>query len=151
MQPGGGLDWRDIFDAAAAGDHLAEKIVDETAYYLGVGAMNMMHTIDPDMIAYAGGMIAAGDGFLNRIRKHVKELAFPVPAEKTTICYAQWERRRIYRRRLHACAAFPEKKRKNLTSSTSLLPRTPGNRVKALLDEPRIRENRENDATVAVG
>jgi len=85
----GGLTSRDIFDAAHAGDALADKIVDETAYYLAVGAMNMMHTIDPDMIVFAGGMIAAGDSFLQRIRRHVKDLAFPVPAEKTTICYAQ--------------------------------------------------------------
>ncbi|HYT91950.1 MAG TPA: ROK family protein [Gemmataceae bacterium] len=80
---------RDIFDAAAKGDALADKIVEETAFYLAVGAMNMMHTIDPDMVVFAGGMIAAGESFLARIRKHVKELAFPVPAEKTQISYAK--------------------------------------------------------------
>jgi glucokinase len=84
-----GLTSRDIFDAAAAGDKLADKIVEDTAYYLAIGAMNMMHSIDPDMIVFAGGMIAAGAGFLERIRKFVKELAFPVPAEKTIVCYAQ--------------------------------------------------------------
>ena len=31
----------------------------------------------------------AGEGFLERIRRHVKQLAFPVPAEKTLICYAK--------------------------------------------------------------
>ncbi len=85
----GGVTSRDIFDVAALGDTIASKIVDETAYYLAIGAMNMMHTIDPDMIVFGGGMIAAGDSFLERIRNHVKELAFPVPAEKTKICYAQ--------------------------------------------------------------
>jgi glucokinase len=80
---------RDIFDAAAAGDTLADRIVEETAYYLGVGTMNMMHTIDPDMVVFTGGMIAAGEDFLNRIRKYVNQLAFPVPAEKTQICYAR--------------------------------------------------------------
>jgi glucokinase len=78
-----------IFDAATAGDALAEKIVEDTAFYLAVGAMNMMHTIDPDIIVYGGGMIAAGEDFLDRIRRHVKELAFPVPAAKTQIRYAQ--------------------------------------------------------------
>ena len=80
---------RDIFAAAAAGDALAKKIVEDTAFYLAVGAMNLMHIIDPDMVAYAGGMIAAGEGFLNRIREHVHKLAFPVPAAKTQICYAK--------------------------------------------------------------
>src|SRR5207302_2697175 len=78
-----------VFDAAAAGDALAERSVEETAYYLAVGATSMMHTIDPDMVVYAGGMIAAGESFLAQIRKHVKKLAFPVPAAKTQISYAK--------------------------------------------------------------
>jgi glucokinase len=78
-----------IFDAAAAGDALAGRIVEDTAFYLAVGAMNLMHTLDPDMIVFGGGMIAAGDAFLQRIRHHVRELAFPVPAQRTQIRYAQ--------------------------------------------------------------
>jgi glucokinase len=80
---------RDVFAAAAANDALATKIVEETAFYLAVGAMNMMHTIDPDMVVFAGGMIAAGEPFLERIRWHVQQLAFPVPAAKTQIRYAE--------------------------------------------------------------
>jgi glucokinase len=80
---------RAIFLAAAAGDALAEKIVEETAYYLAVGAANMLHIIDPDLIVYGGGMIAAGEGFLEHIRRHVRELALPVPAQKAQIRYAQ--------------------------------------------------------------
>jgi glucokinase len=53
------------------------------------GAMNMMHIIDPDMIVYAGGMTAAGEPFLNRIQHYIKELAFPIPAAKTIVRYAQ--------------------------------------------------------------
>jgi glucokinase len=34
-------------------------------------------------------MIAAGEQFLQRIRWHVGRLAFPVPAAKTEIRYAQ--------------------------------------------------------------
>jgi glucokinase len=63
--------------------------VDESAYYLAVGATNMMHTIDPDMVVFGGGMVAAGESFLERIRRHVKSLAFPVPAERTQLRYAQ--------------------------------------------------------------
>lgn len=83
-----GLTARDIFDAAAAGDALADRIVEDTAFYLAVGTTNMLHTIDPDMVVFGGGMIAAGDTFLERIQKHVFQLAFPVPAEKVKICYA---------------------------------------------------------------
>jgi glucokinase len=80
---------KDIFDAAADRDALAETIVEQTAFYLGVGAMNMMHIIDPDMIVFGGGVIAAGESFLERIRRHVRELAFPVPAARTQVRYAQ--------------------------------------------------------------
>ena len=78
-----------IFDAASAGDELASRIVEETAFYLAVGAMNLMHTIDPDMVVFGGGMTAAGESFLERIRHHVRELAFPVPAARTQIRFAQ--------------------------------------------------------------
>ena len=80
---------KEIFDAAAAGDALADKIVEDTAYYLAVGATNAMHSIDPDMVVYTGGMIAAGESFLERIRRHVKRLALQIPAEKTQIRYSQ--------------------------------------------------------------
>jgi glucokinase len=80
---------REVFVAAERGDTVAKKVVDDTAYYLAVGAMNMMHIIDPDMIVYGGGMTAAGDGFLNQVRTYIWELAFPVPAERTIVRYAQ--------------------------------------------------------------
>jgi glucokinase len=85
----GELSARDVFDAAAQGDPVAARVVEQTAYYLAVGAMNAMHVIDPDVVVFGGGMIAAGEGFLDRIRHHVRELAFPVPAENTLIRYAR--------------------------------------------------------------
>jgi glucokinase len=80
---------RDVFDAAATGDELAGRLVEETAFYLAVAATNLMHLIDPDMIVFSGGMIAAGSGFLERIRAQVREMAFPVPARQTQIRYAE--------------------------------------------------------------
>ena len=85
----GEISARDVFDAAAQGDAVAARVVEQTAFYLAVGAMNAMHVIDPDLVVFGGGMIAAGEGFLERIRHHVRELAFPVPAENTLIRYAQ--------------------------------------------------------------
>jgi glucokinase len=88
LEEKGELTSRDIFDAEAS-DPMAARIVEETAFYLAVAAMNLMHCIDPDMVVFGGGMTAAGEGFLERIRGHVRELAFPVPAEGTQIRYAQ--------------------------------------------------------------
>lgn len=78
-----------VFQAAATGDALAQEIVEDAAYALAVGAVNMMHTINPDRILYGGGMTAAGSPLLSRIQHHVRRLAFPVPAQKTQILYAE--------------------------------------------------------------
>jgi glucokinase len=83
------LSAKDIFQAAEQGDALAARIVDETAFYLALGAANTMHVINPDMVVFGGGMIAAGEPFLARIRKYIHEVAFPVPAQKTLIRYAE--------------------------------------------------------------
>ncbi len=89
VRSGKELTSREVFAASAAGDKLAARIVEETALYLAVGATNLMHVIDPDLIVFGGGMIAAGEGFLERIRGYVRRLAFVVPAERTRVVYAQ--------------------------------------------------------------
>ena len=61
----------------------------ETAHYLAVGAVSLMHTIDPDIVLFGGGMIAAGAPFLEDIRTDVRAMAFPVPAARTRIEYAE--------------------------------------------------------------
>jgi glucokinase len=85
----GDLTAKDIFVAAGQGDRLAQEIVDGTAYYLAIGTTNVLHMIDPAMVVFAGGMTAAGPGFLQQIRHYVKQMAFPVPAEKAEIRYAE--------------------------------------------------------------
>jgi glucokinase len=79
---------KEVFQAADKGDEIARKVIDDTAYYLAVGAMNMMHLFDPDMVVFAGGMTLAGEPFLNRIKHYIREMAFPVPAARTIVRYA---------------------------------------------------------------
>ena len=85
----GRLTSRAVDEAAEAGDPLAIRLMSETARYLAVGAVNLMHTIDPDIVLFSGGMIAAGPKFLDQIRAYIHELAFPIPAAKTRIEFAQ--------------------------------------------------------------
>jgi glucokinase len=75
--------------AADAGDRLARRLMHETARYLAVGATSLMHTIDPDIVLFGGGMIAAGEAFLNDIRAFIHQMAFPIPAERTRVDYAK--------------------------------------------------------------
>mgnify|MGYP000869569885 CR=1 FL=1 len=70
------------------------EVVEETAYYLAIGAMNVMHTIDPDGVVFGGAMTFGehstplGRRFLARIQEEVERRAFPVLAAKTKIDYA---------------------------------------------------------------
>ncbi len=75
--------------AASEGDLLALRLMRETARYLGVGATSLMHTIDPDIIVFGGGMIGAGLPFLEQIRSVVQQIAFPLPSKETRIEFAQ--------------------------------------------------------------
>jgi glucokinase len=83
-----------IAQEAEAGDELALEIVMDTAAYLGVGAVTLMHTIDPSGVVFGGAMTFGehrtelGRRFLARIREEIKRRAFPVLAAKTTIDYA---------------------------------------------------------------
>jgi glucokinase len=78
-----------IDQAADAGDPLAVGLMHETARYLGVGATCLMHTIDPDIVVFGGGMIGAGMPFLEKIRSVIRQIAFPIPAKETRIEFAR--------------------------------------------------------------
>ncbi len=79
---------RAIDEEAKAGDPVARRLMRETARYLAVGAVNVMHAIDPDLVLFGGGMVAAGPKFLDDIRADVRSMAFPIPAARTRIDYA---------------------------------------------------------------
>lgn len=84
-----GLSARTLFKAMEQGDEIANQIIEDTAYALAVGVTCMMHTVDPEIILFGGGMsVAAGPSFLNRIHHYVQRIAFPVPARHTRIEYA---------------------------------------------------------------
>lgn len=85
----GSLSSKAISIAAEEGDSLAIRLMHETARYLAVGAVCLMHTIDPDIVLFSGGMIAAGLPFLEQIRLNIESLAFPVPGAKTKVAYAE--------------------------------------------------------------
>ena len=83
-----------IAQAAEAGDGFADKLVMNTARYLGVATTTLMHTVNPAAILLGGAMTFGehnselGQRFLETVKDEVKRRAFPVPAEKTVIDYA---------------------------------------------------------------
>jgi glucokinase len=79
------LSCKDVFDAAAAGDPLAAEIVRETADCLGVGIASLLHVLNPEMVVLTGGMMGAGEAFLEEVRRTVRATAFERAYEACSI------------------------------------------------------------------
>jgi glucokinase len=79
----------EVFDVAAAGDALAGQIVDDTAYYLALGASAAISVVDPELIVFGGGMIAAGEPFLAKVKEYISRFALSYPAKQVQVRYAQ--------------------------------------------------------------
>lgn len=88
LRAAGALTSEAIDRAADEGDALAGRLMRETAHYLAAGAVSMMHAIDPDLVLFGGGMIAAGAPFLAAIRAGIRAMAFPTLAERTRVEFA---------------------------------------------------------------
>ncbi len=65
-----------IFDAAKKGDPLCLAVVDKITYYLGYTCQILSVITNPDIIIIGGGVSNAGNFFIDKIRKHFREIAF---------------------------------------------------------------------------
>lgn len=79
---------------AERGDELSLELILDTAMYIGVGAVSLMHTIDPGAVILGGAMNFGGEQsplgkrFIDRVRQEVKARAFPTLVERTVIEFA---------------------------------------------------------------
>jgi glucokinase len=74
-----------VYDAAKAGDQIANEIVRDTARYLGAGIANLLNIFNPDIVVVAGGVTAAGDALFVPLRAEVKRRAFGPAVRAVTI------------------------------------------------------------------
>jgi glucokinase len=88
LQEKGEITCKDVYEHLAQGDELAKKITDETAKALALVCINVLHTTEPNRIVFAGGMIAAGDVLLDRIRHYFNEHIWTLKKETVEICFA---------------------------------------------------------------
>jgi len=84
----GRITCKDVYDHSKAGDELAKKITDETAETLAILCVNVLHTTEPRLIVFAGGMIAAGDILLSRIKYFFDKHIWNLKEESVKICFA---------------------------------------------------------------
>ncbi len=88
LKKNGQITCKDVYEHLARGDKLAKKITDETAEVLAVLCVNMLHCTEPERFVFAGGMIAAGDILLERIRYFFKKHIWTLKEESPQICFA---------------------------------------------------------------
>ena len=90
----GGITPKLLAQEAEKGDELSMELILETAAYIGVGAVNLMHTIDPNGVLLGGAMTFGGHAtevgrrFLARVREEVRCRAFELLAQRTVIDFA---------------------------------------------------------------
>jgi glucokinase len=83
-----------VAEEAAAGDALSLEIILDTAGYLGVGIVTLMHTIDPEVILLGGAMTFGGKEsplgrrFLARVQEEIHRRAYKFLADRTVIDFA---------------------------------------------------------------
>ena len=73
MKRGEPVTARDISDAASDGDPLCLALMEETGRFLGIAVMNLLHILNVELVAFTGGMTAAGDLLLDSIRNEARQ------------------------------------------------------------------------------
>jgi glucokinase len=82
---GGELSAEAVVEAARNGSPRARASVDETVRYLAMGIANLISVLNPEMVVLGGGLMQAGDLFLEPIRRAVPQWAQPYAARQARI------------------------------------------------------------------
>jgi glucokinase len=94
MQAGEELTALMIYEEASADDDFSRNLILETARWLGIGIVSLMHVIDPGAVVLGGAMDFGGNEspvgrmFIERIRQEVQTRAFPIPAKHVSVEFA---------------------------------------------------------------
>lgn len=80
---------RTVFDAAAAGDPLALRLVDETERYLADGAVSVVNAFNPRVLVIGGGLVAGHPQFVAVAARAVRSRCQP-PAARASVVPARF-------------------------------------------------------------
>ncbi|MDR0870876.1 MAG: ROK family protein [Planctomycetaceae bacterium] len=84
-----------VFDEADRGDALAMQIVLDTARFLGLGIVSLLHTLDPECVLLGGEMTfgirhsGTGEMFLKRVREEIDQRALKDLTENLKLGFAK--------------------------------------------------------------
>jgi len=78
-----------IFDMARKGDKIAQEVVNQTVYYLGIACASLINIFDPEMVVIGGGVANAGEILFKPLRQVVKASIMKHPYRKPLIVRAK--------------------------------------------------------------
>jgi len=78
-----------IAQAASQGDEVAQNILEEAGFYIGIAAANVCASIGPRKIVIAGGVSKIGEPLLEPIRRTIRERVRVMPVEQVEVIQAQ--------------------------------------------------------------
>ena len=78
-----------IAQAASQGDEVAQNIIEEAGFYIGIAAANVCAAIGPRKIVIAGGVSRIGEPLLAPIRRTIRERVCVMPVEQVEVVQAQ--------------------------------------------------------------
>lgn len=78
-----------LMEAVKTGDKLARQLLDETAYYMGLGIANLVNILNPELVVIGTIAVKAGDLIMDPIRKVVKEASMEVPGSIVRVVPAE--------------------------------------------------------------
>ncbi|UPM55674.1 ROK family glucokinase [Gottfriedia acidiceleris] len=80
---------KDVFEAYATGDEVAEEIVNHVMRYLALVLAGVGNTLNPENIIIGGGVSNAGELLLKPLKKYFDEFAFTTVRDSTKLSIAK--------------------------------------------------------------
>jgi glucokinase len=74
-----------VSQAAATGDPLATRLLDETARYLAAATVGLVHVFNPRRIVLGGGVIEGNPGMVDVVSSVVRQEAIPIFADRLDV------------------------------------------------------------------
>lgn len=84
----GPLTSKQVFEAASEGDELADKVIGQVTFHLGLALANLANGLNPEKIIIGGGVSKAGDILLKPLKEQFNHFVFPRVAQGAKLAIA---------------------------------------------------------------
>ncbi|WP_163528577.1 ROK family transcriptional regulator [Halobacillus ihumii] len=79
------IDGETVYQAACDGDDFSIQLLNQTGRFLGIGIVNLMHTLNPNRIIIGGGVANAGSFLMEGLKGTIQSRGLTKEARETSI------------------------------------------------------------------